>query len=364
MKVYCILVLLMCIIVTSFACSNGRSEDNDTTSDLTDYLVHPDTLDKWATWAMRTDDGLWEYNPEHSVNLELVSTYGGEDLLNPPFYKVNWMHITGDTLFVSDQAQETLVCMGLDGSFYWSYGEEGEGPGHFCYIGGIDTGSGWVAVCNTYGDRVEILNRSGERISLITVSNPQDVIALSDSTIAVLSKAEHGGNVQVYQLPDSLLYSFGRPEWTHSGIRANSDLAGMLVGDTLIVTSRFCNQIFFFYLEDRTVSDNFAREYPTEYETTRGGVAWSVMGQPFLGIDSTICVELSSFSADAEFKVTNIPFEEWAPVTIIDRYDYTGNYLDSFCIPVRGGSHCIYTDDDELFVRQYSTSTIYRFKVI
>jgi hypothetical protein len=331
--------------------------------DSTEYLVHPDTLEKWTAWAMRSDEGLWEGNPEHSVTLELVTTYGGEYLMNPPFYKVNWMHVTGDTLFVSDQAQETLICLNLDGTVYWSYGDEGEGPGHFCCIGGIDTGSDWVAVCNIYGERVEILSRNGERINMISVSNPQDVIALSDSTIAVLSKAESGGNVHVYQLPDSLLYSFGRPEWTHRGIRANRDLAGMLVGETLVVTSAFCNQIFFFDLEDKIVSDNFAREYPTEYETTHGGVAWSVMGRPFLGFDSTICVELPAFSADAEFKVTNIPFEEWAPVTVIDRYDYTGNYLDSFCIPIRGGSHCIYSEDDELFVRQYSTSTIYRFKV-
>ncbi|PIE51794.1 hypothetical protein CSA37_00540 [Candidatus Fermentibacteria bacterium] len=152
-------------------------------------FVCPDTIAKWTDWAMRNVDGLWENDNRHSVEMRLVTSYGGEDSVNPPFYKVNWIHLSGDTLFVSDQAAEKLVCMNLDGTVYWEYGAEGEGPGHFCTIGGIDTSGDWIAVCNIYGGNIEILDRNGELTSIITVSNPQDVIALSDSTLAILSKA-------------------------------------------------------------------------------------------------------------------------------------------------------------------------------
>lgn len=219
-------------------------------------------------------------------------------------------------------------------------------------------------LCNTYGGRVDILNRSGELQSSISIDNPLDVIVLSETSLAILSKAKNGGNLHVYNLSDSLQYSFGSPAWTHRGLRSNRDLFGLLVGDSLVVTSKFCNQLFFFDLANRTISDDFARTYPTQYQTTTRGTAWTLMGRPFLGPDSTLCVDLPAFSSRAEFRVANTPFEEYSPVTIIDRYDLAGNYLDSFSIPIKGGSQCIYSREYGLFVQQYQTSTIYRFRLL
>ncbi len=144
--------------------------------------------------------------------------------------------------------------------------------------------------------------------------------------------------------------------------RSNFDLSGLLLGDSLVVTSKFCNQIFFFDLPNKVVSDDFARIYPTSYQTTHDGVAWPVLGRPFLGPDSTLCVNLPAFNSNAEFRFHSTPFEEYSPVTVIDRYDFQGNYLDSFCIPIRGGGQCIYSSEYGLFVQQYQTSMIYRFK--
>lgn len=352
-----------------FALPGCDSADNSNRDDLIGIdsiggLCSRDTLQKWSKWAMRTDDGLWENAAGHDVRLRLICTYGGEDMMDLPFYKADAIHLAGDTLFVSDQAQEALICMDLDGSVLWRYGEEGEGPSHFAYIGFLDTGSDWIAVCDTYGECVEILNRSGELQTIIPVSNPLDVIALSDSTIAILSKAEQGGDVHIYMLPDSLMFSFGRPSWTHYGTRSNIDLSGLLLGDSIVVMSRFCNQAFFFDMSTRTVSEDFARNYPTEYQTTHDGMAWTVTGQPFLGPESTLCVSLPAFNSMGEFRVSHTPFEEYAPVTIVDRYNLQGNYLDSFCIPIPGGGDCFYSQEYGLFVRQYATGTIYRFEVI
>ncbi len=131
----------------------------------------------------------------------------------------------------------------------------------------------------------------------------------------------------------------------------------------LLLPLRFCNQMYFFDLSNRTVSPDFAREYPADYEVTSQGVAWNVMGTPFLGPDSCICVCLPPFNNDGTFRVTNSPFEEWAQVTIVDRYNRNGEYLDSFCIPVRGVFDCIYSQEYGLLVNQYSTSTIYRLEI-
>ena len=367
MKVILILigsVTVMSIIMTSCGNDNETWRNLSWPADSAVLLCHPDTLEKWRQWAMRTDEGLWENDPAHNVRLELVKTYGGEEEIEPPFYRINWVHVSGDTIFISDQAQEALICMGMDGSVYWKYGEPGEGPGHFCWIGATDTGSNWIAVCNTNGDKVEILSRDGQRMSIINISNPQDVITLTDTTIAILSKAEPGGDVHVYQLLDTHLYSFGEAPWTHRGVRANRDLGCLLFGDTLVVTSKFCNQIFFYDLENKTLSDDFARKYPTEYQITHGGLAWHVSGRPFLGPDSVLCINLPPFSYNAEFKITYTPFEEWQSTTIIDRYNFNGNYLDSFCIPLRGGFYFSYSLNYGLFVAQTQTGTLYRFEVI
>ncbi|MCK5036238.1 MAG: hypothetical protein KAS73_10125 [Candidatus Sabulitectum sp.] len=365
MTKYGVLAGIIFVMFAFFGCGSDSAVEpiDSAVVDSVDYRCHPDTLEKWSEWAMRTDEGLWEDEADNSVNLELICTYGGESMMNPPFFKVNSMHLSGDTLFITDQAQEALICMDLEGTVLWQYGEAGEGPGHFTYMGPSDSGSDWIAVCNAFGGRVEILNRSGELQTIISINNPLDVIALSDTSLAILSKAESGGNLHIYNLPDSKLYSFGRPSWTHRGTRSNRDLSGLLLGDYLVVTSKFCNQLFFFDLANRTISYDFARMYPTSYQTTHDGMAWPVMGTPFLGPDSTLCVNLPTFNSNAEFRFNSTPFEEYSPVTIIDRYDLQGNYLDSFCIPIRGGGQCIYSSEYGLFVQQYQTSMIYRFRV-
>ena len=366
MKVILILIGSVTVIsVIIISCGN----DNDTgrniswPADSTILLCHPDTLEKWRQWAMRTDEGLWENDPAHSIRLELIQTYGGEEEIEPPFYRINWIHVSGDTIFISDQAQEALVCMGLDGTVYWKYGESGEGPGHFCWIGATDTGSDWIAVCNTNGDKVEILSRDGQRMSIINISNPQDVITLTDTTIAILSKAESGGDVHVYQLPDTHLYSFGEAPWTHYGLRAEKDLWGLTSDNRLLITSRFCNQIFFYDFESKTVSEDIARLYPTEYLVTGNGLAWFVLYNPFIGPENMLNVCIPAFTKDAGFRKGGISFDDLCSITIVDRYGYNGEYLDSYVIPVRDVRFCAFSPEFGLFVVQWSTGTIFRFSV-
>lgn len=144
-RTFFVIVLAFCLLIS---CHNESDLREISTQDIQSsrYLCHPDTLGKWSRWAMRTDEGLWEDDETRAINLELICTYGGEDMMNPPFYKVNSMHLTGDTLLITDQAQEALICIDLDGTVLWQYGEEGEGPGHFTYVGPSDSASDWIAV--------------------------------------------------------------------------------------------------------------------------------------------------------------------------------------------------------------------------
>ena len=331
-----------------------------------------DTLTKWKTWAMRTDDGLWENETGHTIQLNLVQIYGGENLIDPPFFRLNWLSISGDTIFISDQAQEAIVCMGIDGTVHWTYGEEGEGPGHFCRILATDCSENWIAVCNVYGERIELLSRAGELIRIFSISNPQDVITINDTTFAVLSKSEPGGDVHIFHIEHGLQFSFGEAPWSHHGKRANRDLNGLLIGEQLAVLSRFGNQLFFYDLEDKTVSDDFSRIYPTSFKGTEvftddngavtGGLAYLVMGNFFTGPEGKINVGLMPFAPDGSFRTSgNDPY---GPVTIMDRYDNDGIYLDSYCIPVSGAFFFEYSCEHGLFVYKSATGTLYRFEIM
>lgn len=80
-------ILFLMLAFIGCGSDSGIEPIDSAATDSVDYLCHPDTLDKWSEWAMRTDEGLWEDDADRSVNLE-------------------------------------LICMSVDGPIFWEYGQD------------------------------------------------------------------------------------------------------------------------------------------------------------------------------------------------------------------------------------------------
>lgn len=134
----------------------------------------PDSVARWIDWAEESGDGLWE-DDSHRFILEESVVYGGQEI--PPFFNIEGFDFKGDTLFVSDPADQSLTAVSIStGEQIWKAGEQGEGPGCFNGICEIATGPSRIAVCDMGNSRVTLLNYTGEFFSEIPIQCPFDVM--------------------------------------------------------------------------------------------------------------------------------------------------------------------------------------------
>ncbi|MBN2587774.1 MAG: hypothetical protein JXR55_10820 [Candidatus Fermentibacteraceae bacterium] len=337
------------------------------------YSCDPDTMAKWIAWAEASDEGLWEGDPEHEVRFSFIRSYGGEEVMDPPFFSIRDVEVSGDSIFIADASGCRVVCMGLDGSVIWTAGEQGEGPGHFNAVYKIAVNGGYVLVADGMLDKVEIMDRSGRVLDLVPVGNPTDVLFVDDSTFAVLSEMEPGGDVHVFAVSGEKLFSFGEAQWfrhpENVTFRMQDSFNALLAPDSVLLVSMWNTyHLYPCHLGSRTVGRDIAREYPTEVREPEfhtdgdqmGGQFYRNMGRLFVGPEGMLNVELANYTRNGQIR--SAEDTTLAPVKLIDRYDWDWNYLDSYCLPLPGGVGA-YSAECGFLVLDYETGALLRFTV-
>ncbi|MCK5132926.1 MAG: hypothetical protein KAR40_12325 [Candidatus Sabulitectum sp.] len=301
-------------------------------------------------------------------------TYGGEEDIMPPFYTADYFSISGDSIFVSDDAVQTLVCMTLDGTVQWKAGELGEGPGHFLGIGRSAVSDEYIAVCNNGGCAIDLYSRAGEFVQRIpSISSPQDVKFLSDSTLIVFSKSQPGGDVHVVSIiSGDIEESFGDGEWTVvTRNRAPRDLSGIVSSDGKVAyISQFEYKLIIYNLDSHSLVFRGGRQLPMDMhdeivgeideEGTRRGVLFPIPGMVFTGPEGMINITMPRLLADGQLPHDLGPYD-YAPVTLVDRYDWDGTYLDSYSVPDSMLMDMSYSEEYGLIARQMRMKVIQRF---
>ncbi len=330
-----------------------------------------DTLSKWKLYAESSDNGLWEGDSAHNLLLDRVAILGDEEDLTPPFFNALYLHIVGDTLMIADQSTQELVCMRPNGEILWKAGESGEGPGHFHGIGTIASAGDWISVANTGLGRIDFFSTSGVFTTTISIETPEDLIALSDSTLAVLSGTQQGGVIHIIHVDSGHIRSFGEieedPEMTLDS-RFKDNLRGVFIPpDLLAFVSRYEHRLYIFNIETEEPVFAGVRDLPSEpskpyrrYNEETGiqsTVMFPSVGGIFRGPEGMINVVVDEYQNDGSLLHGN-RYINYAPVTIIDRYDSNGQYLDSYCLPDSGISWVRMLHDDKLVGRQQGTGIV------
>ncbi len=366
---------LIVAAVLLIACGEppAQSEEDTVGNPETPYSCDPDTMAKWIDWAEASDVGLWEGDPDHEVSFSFVQSYGGEDALNPPFFSIWDVEVSGDSIFIADASGCRVVCMGVDGSVIWTAGEQGEGPGHFNALYNIAVNGGYVLAADGMLDKVEIMDRSGQLMEIITVSNPTDIVFIDDSSFAVMSELEPGGDVHVFTVSGEKLLSFGETRWFRQpgnvSFRMQNSFNSLMTPDSVLLVSRWDTyHLYPYHLDSRSVGEDIAREYPTEVREPEfhtdgeqmGGQFFRNMGRLFVGPERMLNVELANYTLNGQIRFAEDT--TLAPVKLIDRYDWDWNYLDSYCLPIPGGVGA-YSDEFGFFVHEFESGALLRFAV-
>ncbi|PIE51082.1 hypothetical protein CSA37_01250 [Candidatus Fermentibacteria bacterium] len=322
-----------------------------------------------------SSDGLWEDSSQYNLNITRLHHFGGEDDPNPQFYYPVFVKVEGDTIFVTDAALQSLICIDSTGSVLWTFGEAGEGPGHFAGIGQVDVCGDYIAVVNNGLSAIELLHRDGTYVRRLSIDRPQDVSFVDSTHILVFSKIHDGGDVHCLDInTDSILFSFGCEEWEqwpNSG--SVYEIYGLyLEPATVVYLSHFEMKMFFADFENSHCFSTEIRELPfsiTEHghsydedSNMRFDIAYPLYRSMSIGPHGEINTIFTNLMSNGEMYGPGNN-SDYPPVTVIDRFDVNGNYLDSYCLP--DSSICIidYNGNGYMVGIQAHTGTIFGYSI-
>ncbi len=322
-------ILFTATVVLFSGCGEGPAEEVSVTESVEELPTVPDSVARWIDWAEESGEGLWE-DDSHRFILEESIVYGGQEI--PPFFNVEGFDFKGDTLFVSDPADQSLAAVSLtSGLQIWKAGEQGEGPGHFNGICEIAAGPSRIAVCDMGNSRVTLLNYSGEFLSEIPVQCPFDVMWKGD-TLFVLSLAE-SKPLNMYNSDGEFLGSCGElPEELDLLAYSNRHLHGMVTPDgNVLVISRFVGGIW--KIDPATgATELFSEISLPQGEMVNDLASGSFMvlcRDVFIGPDGMVNVILPVFTEEGGNLFDG---GEMQQTSAVHRYNWDGEYLDSWVI--------------------------------
>lgn len=322
-----------------------------------------DTLEKWSDWATSTGVGLWKNDESRRIEVVRTNTYGGEADLMPPFFNANFLASYGDTIYIADGSQEALIAMSSSGDQLWTTGQVGEGPGSFAMIGSIDRYADVIAVCNNSNNRLDFFSIDGTCLSSIPVSGPQNVVLLSDTTGLVASKSQPGGSIHFFHRYTGIERSFGEGDWTmFPGNFPRRDLfiAYHPMGRVACM-SQFEDNLFIYDFETGEVLHSGTRDLPASSSGSTEEVFYTLYAPLFLGPDSMINVPIPNIMNNGHYMGSGGTFH--TPVTFVDRYNWDGDYLDTYLLPDSVLGVVIFSEELGFIAAQWGTSEIHRYEM-
>lgn len=328
----------------------------------------PDGM-SWKEWAESSDTGLWEDNEAKSIRLNLVRTYDADiadgDLL---FTSIEAFHVSGDTIFIADGQKNELVTLDSEGNLLWRFGSGGEGPGHFSGIGQIASSDACIAVTNRNNSRIELVSRNGTYLGSLPVLCPYDICFINDTTLVIITDHESGGLIHLRSLSGEVIADFGEWETDYSNIWMNRNYHSTLSAEnTLFISSYYEDIVVAASIDSSAMQGSMSRNLPMEIpesQISSNGERMSFTLFPIIldiciGIDGNVNVLLRPVDADGG---VDKKWENNAPVSIVDRFSLSGNYLDSYIIPMSAGQ-VLFVPPNRLYASNEWEGSLYMYEI-
>lgn len=361
-------IISIFVFMIAISCSEEQRDTPET--DISDALsiVSEAGMSEWIEYLQSSDTGLWEDSESRSPFYVSLGFLTDPESIDPYVYNPYDFCISGDTVFITDYSTQQIVALNSSGDLLWKAGGEGEGPGEFPRISTIAVSSEFVAASNYYVNRIEFFHRDGSYAMSLTFSGAQGMVFQDDSTLIVTSTLENGGEIHRVHPVSGIIDSFGEVETHDYDEVQRMDLIRVCTnGDNrLALYNRYEGLIAIYDLETKSCVFRGQRQLPatptppqnfTDSNGNSTRLFLPIGGNAFLGPDGMLNVVITGFMEDGSFlsDPENIDFAEYSS---IDRYDWEGNYLDSYCLPDSCISHAGILSGDRLVARDFSEGVL------
>ena len=170
---------------------------------------------------------------------------------------------------------------------------------------------------------------------------------------------------------DSILFSLGDASWEpgNAGDWSVYDLwCDFFPPDHLVYVSQYESKIIICDLSDRTSICVPIRELPfdvtePEIEVTGGllnGVYYPLLRSVFMGPEGEINVAVTNIKADGRMAGSSST-DRSLPFTVIDRYNLSGEYLSTYCLPDSDLLNISYDGEGYIAAMQCGTGILFNY---
>ena len=298
---------------------------------------------QWTEYLESSDEGLWEGNEGVSVRYSRTGSLWGEDDLDVPVYSPFGLAVRSDTIYVTDSSTREVVALDSEGRILWKTGGEGEGPGHFAQMTTLAASGQYVAVLNRSLRRIEFFSRDGIFSHNLQFTRPQDIVILDDTTFLVASTEEAGGDIHVLDSDRGVVRSFGEAEIDEYEGVLRPDLLRLCANGEgrVALFNRYEGLLVIYDIETEDCIYRGSRRYPSSPHPPEEFIAadgerrtmfFPIGGNVFQGAEGMLNVVICNYMDDGSF-LSDPEYLDFAPVTAIDRYNWDGRYLDTYCLP-------------------------------
>ena len=340
------ILLLAASIIIFPACGQETEDIESASASITavdTYGPDRNVISEWKDYLESSDDGLWEDIEDHFLEYRHLGYFCEEQDLEPAVYSPFAVCSFADTIYVTDSSTKQVVAMDSEGSVLWKAGGAGEGPGHFGMMTTLAASRLYVAVLNRSLRRIEFFNRDGSFSHNIQFAEPQDITALDDTTFLVASSFEPGGDIHILDSENGIVRSFGEAAIEQYAEFFRPDLMRICAGSNgrVAIFNRYEGLLVIYDMNSEECIYRGNRKYPATPSpprafTSESGeermVMFPIGGNAFRGPEGMLNVVVCNYMDDGSF-ISDPEYLDFSPVTAIDRYDWDGNYLDSYCLP-------------------------------
>jgi hypothetical protein len=354
-----IIVVASAVLVT-LGCANQRSPH--TSSEPLD--ASGQSVAEWREYMQSSDDGQWENDESHAIRYNRSGTINDPESVTPLFYQPRAICARGDTIYVTETATMKIMAVDTLGNILWEAGGLGEGPGLFPMVTTVAASDRYIAAPNYMQGSIEIFNRDGTYFNSITFSEAQDIAAISDTSFIVASDEEPGGHLHIVTVAGERLSSFGEAPLHNYTDIPRMDLMRICFSgtDRVAIFNRYEGLLNIYDINTRECIYSGGRSYPMSVQppmwqedgTSRNA---SVGGGAFMGNEGMINFLIPNLMEDGSF-FSDPDYNDFAPITAVDRYDWNGNYLDTYCLPDTCINYAAPLSNGRLAVKSYAEGCI------
>ncbi|PIE52220.1 hypothetical protein CSA37_07620 [Candidatus Fermentibacteria bacterium] len=365
--------VITCFILSISIIGCNKTENRLFSAELLqnyDNSIPLDTLETVYNWAMSEGEGLWEDSVSRRVLVNHPQAINLNALLQESSIVPGILEVSGGNILIADYHHHKIILADTTGSVQWITGETGEGPGHYSFGPFISINEDNICVWDTSLERLDLYNIEG--ILLDAIGEYVSYAIGIDDRLIRISTMDENGLVRILDKNSQVDTGFGIDDhlWSWENVPAYS--YGVLSNDgKLFAAVAFSHtHIVISDLTRNSCEIYSGRKLP--FELPEGGdiaeingnvghIKYFLYASMFVGPHGMINLQVTYPNRNGDFPITATKTD--ADYTLIDRYNWNGEYLDSYMLPIAGVAYVDY-EDGYIYTIKYEEEKIYRMEVL